>query len=73
MSKFGNTVLNFNDEKQPDMENMEMTYIPKSEHMARLKMYRLDKLKNKIRIKVIFFCLRIRRKRGSDSQLGFIP
>lgn len=53
MANFGNTILTFDEEeRKPDFENMEMTYIPKSEHITRLKMYRLDNLKQKIRIKV---------------------
>lgn len=53
------TILDFGEDeefhttrKKLDIENMEMTYIPKSEHLARLKMYRLDNLKQRLRSKV---------------------
>jgi hypothetical protein len=46
------TILNFGAQKEyvidkdVPVEEMQNTYIPKSEHMARLKFYRLENLKS---------------------------
>lgn len=49
---FGEDIETRRNGKGLDIENMEMTYIPKSEHLARLKMYRLDNMKQRLRSKV---------------------
>lgn len=65
------TILNFSlgpdreyavDAERP-IEHMENTYIPKSEHLARLKFFRLENLKSSVRI-VRFNISRLKMNKG---------
>jgi len=51
-NKFKKTVLNFNNEEGEKVENMEATYIPKSDHLTRLRLLRMETMKKKINQKV---------------------
>ena len=52
------TILNFGPNREyaldenVQIEQMQSTYIPKSEHLARLKFYRLENIKAKVNAKL---------------------
>jgi hypothetical protein len=52
--KFKETVLNFNDGKNEitEVENLETTYVPKTDHQTRMRLLRLEAMKNKMNQRV---------------------